>query len=174
MLKYFAKSTRNLINFETPSILFNKNLKNFTEGTQTKMTPEEYEREWTKLYEIKMKEKMDYLNKELSESDKQEVEFIFDHIKSLTKDELKYLAILLKVKETKLNGISPLEFNSLHPTNMTKMTNLWPKENPNWHNTSSLQSTITSFQGGKVQAGNLLFNSIIFLYSCSSTRSRIS
>lgn len=170
MFKYFAKPSRNFIKFETSSILYHNKFRNFTTATQAKMTPEDYEREWTKLYEVKMKEKMDYLNKELSESEKQEVEFIFDHIKSLSKEEMKYLAILLKVKETKLNGISPLEFNSLHPNNITKMTNLWPKENPNWFNTSNLKATVSSFQGGKVQAGS--FYSYIYKYNNSRSNTR--
>jgi hypothetical protein len=153
MFKYFVKSSKTLINFESSSFLYFNKLRNFSTTTQAKMTVEEYEKEWTKLYEAKLKEKMDYLNKELSESDKKEVEFIFDHVKSLSKDELKYLAILLKIKETKLRGVSPFEYNSSHPSNKLKSSNLWPKENPNWFNTSSLQATMNSFQGGRAAPG---------------------
>jgi hypothetical protein len=155
MFKFFVQSSKSLIKFESSSLFYFNKLKNFSSITQTKMTAEEYEKEWTKLYEAKLKEKMDYLNKELSESEKQEVEFISDHVRKLSKDEMKYLTILLKIKETKLQGFSPFEYNSQHPSNMLTSTNLWPKENPNWFNTSSLQATINSFQGGKVIPGTL-------------------
>ena len=153
MFKYFVKSSKSFTNLGSYSIFFKNQLKTMSTTTQNKMTPQEYEREWTKLYEAKMKEKMDNINKELSVSEKTEVEFIFDHIKTLSKDELKYLAILLKIKETKLTGVSPLESNSLHPSKMTQKVNLWPKENPNWFNTSNLQATLNSFQGKKGQVG---------------------
>jgi len=153
MFKYFVQSSKTLIKFES-SASFNF-IKQTNFSSTTKMTAEEYEKEWTKLYEAKLKEKMDYLNKELSESEKKEVEFISDHVRKLSKDEMKYLTILLKIKETKLQGFSPFEYNSQHPSNMLKSTNLWPKENPNWFNTGNLQATINSFKGEQGIPGKL-------------------
>jgi len=153
MFKYFVKFSKTLTNLRSDSIFLKNQIKSMSNTTQNKMTAQDYEREWTKLYEVKMKEKMDNINKELSVTEKTEVEFIFDHLKTLSKDELKYLAILLKIKETKLSGVNPLENNSLHPSKMTQMVNLWPKENPNWFNTSNLQATLNSFQGKKGQVG---------------------
>ncbi len=135
MLKKLKK-LNNLFNFSS--------VRRLTQSNQSKLTPEQ---EWTAIYEAKMQKTKDLVLKELSQEEREEVEFISEELETLSKDEKLYFALLMKIKQTKLLGMSPFEYNQLHPSKLVNQNNLWPKENPNWYKTPELHSTMNSFKG---------------------------
>jgi hypothetical protein len=106
------------------------------------------EQEWTEMYITKMKQNKDYLEKQLSDIQKKEVELIVEAIANLTQDERKYYNIIFKHKIIAMTGLHPARESYSNPSTLLKSENLWPKENPNWYKSPHLQSTVAAFTGG--------------------------
>ena len=159
--------SNNILKFNS---LKNVNFKSFSTAETKSAQPQEvravdYEKEWTALFELKKKAQLESLNNELSEYEKKEVKALVDRVLALNLEEKNYYIHLVTRKSELMAGADIMSYDSLHPTNMLELENLWPKENPKWFATPNLQSSLGSFSGQAV-AGKM--KSFIFqsLNSC--------
>ena len=90
---------------------------------------------------------MEILEKELTEYEKKEVKALLERVIALNKEEKLYYIHLVTRKTELMAGGSLFDFDPLQPSNMLETDNLWPKENPRWFATPSLQSSMGSFTG---------------------------
>ena len=159
----FTKNTFNKIIFN------NFKLQNFSQAdTKPTHAPEnqptvksnvDYEKEWTDIYLKTRKADMEIIEKELSEYEKKEVKALIDRVVALNKEETLYYVHLAERKSQLMSGFSLNEYDPLQPSNMMDNQNFWPKENPKWFATPSLQSSLGSFTGSS--AGSNILNFVL-------------
>jgi hypothetical protein len=147
----FHKNTFNKIMFN------NFKLQNFSqadvkpvqaaENPSNNQSKIDYEKEWTDIYLQTRKADMEIIEKELSDYEKKEVRALIDRVVALNKEEKLYYVHLVERKSELMSGFSLNDYDPLQPSNMLNNQNLWPKENPKWFATPSLQSSIGSFTG---------------------------
>lgn len=111
------------------------------------LTPEEYEKEFNKIFLEKTKIKKDFLEKELNEKEKREVNTLVGHLIKMDKNEKLYYLLLNRKNEIKVFNEDTAKVNIDLPQNIINTENFWPKENPNWLKTPALTSTLASFSG---------------------------
>jgi large subunit ribosomal protein L7/L12 len=117
--------------------------------TSKERTPEEYEKEWTKMYLEIQKKNKEFLESELSETEKEEVKFLTDKFLELSKEERLYFLYVQRMLLIKYCGVDPKR-HLTSPSIAIEGKNLWPKENPDWLKTQSLMQAIGAFQGRSI------------------------
>jgi hypothetical protein len=117
----------------------------------------EKEKEWNKIYISKIKQKIDFLQEELTDQEKREVEVFFKKFMKLSQDEKKYLIFLNKKNTNNKLGFDFTKVNTFHPSNLMQTENTWPKENPNWYKTENMSSTVGAFTGKASTGNNIIF-----------------
>ena len=113
-----------------------------------------YEQEWNNIYIKKFNEKKKFLEDQLSSSEKKEVELLVEAMNILNPDEKNLFLLLVKKNIEKISGVNALNLDISTPSSMINNENLWPKENPEWYNTSHLTSTLSAFKGIKMASIN--------------------
>jgi hypothetical protein len=139
-----------------PNRIFNfKNIFSFCTKENKTADYNQYEKEWTEMYIQKLKQNKEYLEKQLSEPQRKEIELIVEAQMSLNETEKKYFNVIFKKKIRELTGVDPITQIFSNPSDLVKKENLWPKENPNWFKTPHLQNTVSAFTGGQVVAAGI-------------------
>jgi large subunit ribosomal protein L7/L12 len=107
-----------------------------------------FEKEWEKLAKDKTEQQRVALTEEMTQNQRNKVEFIVDKILSLNPFEMRYMAMNMQDRVQKISGLSPMKLNMDWPSVKRDVDGTWPPLNPNWFKQQELAAQLGPFMGG--------------------------
>lgn len=118
-----------------------------------------FEKEWEKIAEVKNRNQIEHLSKELNTHQKRKVDFLADKFLELNVFEARYLTTVIQKRVANVTGINPMKLNMDWPSIKMDSDGTWPPLNPNWFKQQDLMSQLGPLMGsfgggGPVAAGD--------------------
>ena len=107
-----------------------------------------FEKEWEKIAEEKEKSQRAFLDEELDQFQKQQVDLIVSKVLRFNMFEMRYFASQIKDRVQRTSGMNPLKLNMDWPSVKMDSDGTWPPLNPNWFKQQELMAKVGPFIGG--------------------------